>query len=215
MKRADHRVLTRLISSHHEEARAKLIEHMERTGALLEGHFRLQSGLHSPYFIRFRSIGRDENALRWVRDQLVGHLEVASRAASVLCPESAGFYLGQAIADSRGLNLAVAAVDRERRPIREYRHGNLRAGATTLIAVDVATTGRSLVPLFDLAHAAGATVVGVIAFAVLDAHAFDRACLDRGVPGEWLASATFRPRSHAECDACRDGVPLEPAAEFN
>ena len=82
---------------------------LARSGALLRGHFGLRGGRHTGYFIRFRALSREPALL----DPIVDHLLATELPASatVLVPESAGFFLGDAISRRLGAPMAVSSTD--------------------------------------------------------------------------------------------------------
>jgi len=186
------------------------------TGALLRGHFGLYGGKHTEYFIRFRALSRDRELLGQVADHLVARVEPG--VATVIVPESAGFFLGDAIAQRLNATVAVARTDLQRRPGRTLFNGAVHRGDSVLVVNDVVTTGTSLEPLLDLAADRGATVAGVLVFGALDGPGFRAVLNRRGVPGEHLLEAgpAWQLALPDQCPACARGlVPLVPAAELN
>ena len=198
----------------------ELIERaLAASGALLRGHFGLQVGKHTEYFIRFRALARDPEVL----DAIAGHLlatVVVPPDAVILVPESAGYFLGEAIrarADS-GATLAVARTDIERRPARSLLHGAIPAGRPVVVVNDVVTTGASLEPLLDLVGDAGATVAAALVFGALDGTGFRAMLNRRRIAGDHLVEAgpAWAVLEPERCAACAAGhLPLVPAAELN
>ncbi len=188
-----------------------------RSGALLRGHFGLQGGRHTEYFIRFRALSRDPALLEPIVDHLLAAVALPDDAI-VLVPESAGFFLGDAIRRRIGAPLAVARTDLQRRPARALLHGEIPPGAQVVVVNDVVTTGASLEPLLDLVADRGATVVAALVFGALDGTGFRSTLNRRRIPGDHLLEASERwPLQLAEaCEVCRRGGPaLIPAAELN
>lgn len=186
------------------------------TGALLRGHFGLYGGKHTEYFIRFRALSRDQELLHQVADHLVARVEPG--VDTVIVPESAGFFLGDAIASRLGATVAVARTDLQRRPGRTLFNGAVHRGDSVLVVNDVVTTGASLEPLLDLAADRGARVAGVLVFGALDGPGFRAVLNRREIPGEHLVEAgpAWTQHDPDACPACARGViPLMPAAELN
>ena len=187
------------------------------SGALLRGHFGLQSGRHTEYFIRFRALSRDPAVLDEVARHLLAGAEVPA-GAIVLVPESAGYFLGEAIRARIGGALAVARTDLQRRPARALLHGVVVPGAPVVVINDVVTTGASLEPLLDLASDRGGTIAAALVFGALDGTGFRAMLGRRRIVGDHLleagpAWASWQPEA---CPACRaGGPPLLPAAELN
>jgi len=188
---------------------------LAETGALLHGHFGLHGGKHTDYFIRFRALSRSTELLGLVADHLVTRVE--PDVTTVIVPESAGFFLGDALATRLGATVAVARTDLQRRPARSLYNGTIHRGDRVLVVNDVVTTGTSLEPLLDLAADRGATVSGVLVFGALDGPGFRSMLNRRQVPGDHLLEAgpAWALRDPEECPACARGEPLLPAAELN
>jgi orotate phosphoribosyltransferase len=205
------------------QPRAGLPDLIERalaeSGALLRGHFGLQVGKHTEYFIRFRALARDEAVLTAIAGHLLATVKIPDDAI-VLVPESAGYFLGEAIRAraGAGVTLAVARTDIERRPARSLLQGVLPAGRPVVVVNDVVTTGASLEPLLDLVGDQGGTVAAALVFGALDGTGFRAMLSRRRIAGDHLieagpAWAVMDPR---HCTACAAGTPpLIPAAELN
>ena len=188
-----------------------------RSGALLRGHFGLHGGRHTEYFIRFRALSRDPDLLEPIVDHLLGAIALPD-APIVLVPESAGFFLGDAIARRLGAPLAVARTDLQRRPARALLHGAIPEGAQILVVNDVVTTGASLAPLLDLVGDRGATVAAALVFGALDGTSYRSTLNRRQIPGDHLLEASDRwlMQPAESCEVCRRGGPaVIPAAELN
>lgn len=189
---------------------------LAETGALLRGHFSLHGGKHTEYFIRFRALSRNPILLGHVADHLAARVEPPVQ--TVIVPESAGFFLGDAIATRLGATVAVARTDLQRRPGRTLYNGAVHRGDSVLVVNDVVTTGASLEPLMDLAADRGATVTSVLVFGALDGAGFRALLNRRALPGEHLLEAGpgWALREPEQCPACARGVePVLPAAELN
>jgi orotate phosphoribosyltransferase len=190
---------------------------LAESGALLRGHFGLQSGKHTEYFIRFRAIARDAALVDELARYLLASVEVPP-GATVLVPESAGYFLGEAIRTRVGGALAVARTDLQRRPARALLHGAITANTPVVVVNDVVTTGASFEPLFDLVADHGAPLVGALVFGAVDGTGFRAMLGRRRVIGDHLleASAAWRRYEPDECPACTAGYPpLFPAADLN
>ncbi len=128
------------------------------THALLEGHFQLTSGLHSPqYFQCARVLQYPKFA-----EQLCE--EIASRFRSkaidaVIAPALGGIIVGTEV----GRQLAVRSMFAERHDGRmQLRRGfEIEKGERLLICEDVITTGGSVREVIDIVRSAGADIVGV------------------------------------------------------
>lgn len=210
-----HERLRRLLGTpHSEEIREKILEIVSRTGAILEGHFQLQSGLHSSHLIRFSNIGWERKLVDEVATALLKVAPFARNATAVVCPETAGVFLGKALAEQMELPLVVTAVDACRRPVPELRAGRLEAEHRLLVVNDIVTTGRSLDPILQLGNSCRG-IAGVLCFATLQPDRAEQLATHRGIQLEWLISSTWRPVRQEDCDRCAVGEGFLPATEFN
>lgn len=202
------------------QPRRGLAELLERallsSGALLRGHFGLQAGKHTEYFIRFRALARDAGVLDALCSHLLATIDLP-RDPVILVPESAGYFLGEALRGRTGGTLAVARTDIERRPARSLLHGVIPPDRPVIVVNDVVTTGASLEPLLDLVTDCGATVAAALVFGALDGSGFRTMLHRRRISGDHLleASPSWPLTEPDRCAACAAGLPLLPAAELN
>ena len=152
------------------------------TGALLEGHFRLSSGLHSNGYMQSALVlQHTEHAAA-----LGGALAAAVRALDpqvVLSPALGGLIIGHEVA--RGLGVRAIFAERVDGVLTLRRGFSLAAGERVLIVEDVVTTGKSTRETIAVAEAAGATVVGAAGIINRGGD------IDLGVPFTALASVSF------------------------
>ena len=130
----------------------------ERSGALLEGHFRLSSGLHSTGYLQSALILQHPAHAEALGRALAA--KVASLSATVvLSPALGGIVIGHEV----GRALGVRAVFAERQDaVLVLRRGFvIGAGDRVLVVEDVLTTGGSTRETMRVAVAAGGRVVGV------------------------------------------------------
>jgi orotate phosphoribosyltransferase len=186
------------------------------TGALLDGHFLLQGGAHSEHFLRFALLGRSPHAIGMISEQIERLLPPLARGTQVLCPESAGFFLGHAMAQRLAVQPAVSAIDSRRRPTILLRTGTLIPGKPALIVNDISTTGASLDPLLQLAQQKECSIVGVAVFAAWRMDFFHQWQTRNNLRGEALVAGMWETYSAGPgCPGCAQGRPLLPAMEFN
>lgn len=197
-----------------------LFEALAQTGAVLEGHFALQSGLHSAHFLRLRDFSVRPTMARLAAERLLAFGPKDERP-NIICPESAGYLLGRAYfeavgGEESGASLIVAPVSFERRPLPMIRRGEFNADRPTIIVNDVATTGRSIRPLVELARAQRSDVVAVMHFAVKEPQRVKQH-VPPGTRTGWLFSQRWdtHEASPATCPGCRAGQSLVPAIELN
>lgn len=137
--------------------RDELLDLYRRSGALLEGHFRLTSGLHSPGYLQCALVlqhpAHAETLGRAIADR-VREL----RATVVLSPALGGVVIGHEV----GRALGVRAIFAERQEGRLTLRRGFALGPTdrVLVVEDVMTTGGSTRETIEVARAAGGEVVG-------------------------------------------------------
>ena len=169
------------------------------SGALLEGHFRLSSGLHSGGYLQCALVlqhPRHAEALGAAIADLAGSFG----ANVVLSPALGGIVIGQ----EAGRALGVRAIFAERQDgVLTLRRGfTLDASDRVLVVEDVVTTGGSTRETMDVARAAGALVVAA-------ASIIDRgSSTELGVPYVALARVSLPAYDPAACPLCAAGRPL-------
>src|SRR5271156_1643733 len=128
------------------------------TGALLEGHFILRSGLHSRQFFQC--------ALALQRMPVVEKLGAALAAkvkslgaVTVVSPALGGLVIGQEVA--RQLSVRFIFVEKEDGKLVLRRGFKIAAGEKILVVEDVVTKGGRVQETLDIVRAHGGDVVGV------------------------------------------------------
>jgi orotate phosphoribosyltransferase len=179
----------------------QLLDLFRHTGALLEGHFRLSSGLHSPGYLQCALVLQhppDASALAEALAPMVGPLQ----PTAVLAPALGGIVIGHEV----GRALGVRAIFAERQEGRlVLRRGfSLAPSDRVLVVEDVVTTGGSTRETIEVARAAGAPVVG--AAAIVDRSGAGAVGLD--VPFHALLRMDLPTYDQAACPQCAQGVPV-------
>jgi orotate phosphoribosyltransferase len=171
-----------------------------RSGALLEGHFRLSSGLHSPGYLQCALV------LQFPRDAEAIGAALADRVRSfganaVLSPALGGIVIGQEVA--RGLNVRALFAERQDGTLTLRRGFTLSPDDKVLVVEDVITTAGSTRETIAVAEQHGATVVGACSIV-------DRS---NGTHGLELPYAALLPMDlptyqESECPLCKQGVEI-------
>jgi len=173
------------------------LEQFRNTGALLEGHFILSSGLHSPKYLQCAL------ALQHPSDaKLFGEL-IAERFRNteidcVASPAIGGLVIGFAVAAA--LNVRFLWTERQNGIMILRRGFTLRPGEKILVVEDVITTGGSTRECIAALEANGGDVVA--AASIVDR---SNGAADVGVPRVSLIQMdvpTFDPK---ECPMCAGG----------
>ena len=181
-----------------------ILDTFRRVGALLEGHFRLTSGLHSPGYLQCALVlqhPREAEACGEAIASQVGMLDVEA----VLSPALGGIVIGQEVARALGVRALFAERQDGRLTLR--RGFSLGPGERVLVVEDVVTTGGSTRETIDVARAAGATVVG--AASIIDRGAGGSVTSDAlGVPYTALATISLPTYDPESCPLCAAGQPV-------
>jgi orotate phosphoribosyltransferase len=127
------------------------------SGAFLEGHFRLSSGLHSPGYLQCALVLQHP-----ARAEALGAaIAAATRPWSptvVLSPALGGIVIGQEV--GRALGVRAIFAERTDGTLALRRGFTLSAADRVLVVEDVLTTGGSTRETIDVASEHGSTVVG-------------------------------------------------------
>ncbi len=173
----------------------------EETGALLAGHFRLSSGLHSDRYLQCaRLLMWPERAERAGRE-LARELSEFSPQV-VVSPALGGIVIGHEVARSLGVRALFA--ERKEGAFTLRRGFGLAPGERAAVVEDVLTTGVSTREVASAVGAAGGemVVVGSIVDRGLASGAFS-------VPVRSLLSLSVPAWPAQECPLCRGGIPVE------
>lgn len=178
----------------------------QESGALLQGHFLLSSGMHSPtYFQCALLLQHPDLAQRLCRD-LARRFE-ALGVQVVLSPAIGGIIVGYEVAKALG-NRSIFAERVEGR-MRLRRGFEFKEGERAIVVEDVVTTGGSLKEVVDLVWEAGGRVVGTGALVDRSGGRADPA-LNSLVS---LNVVTYPP---GDCPLCQKGLPLiKPGSRSN
>jgi orotate phosphoribosyltransferase len=134
-----------------------------KSGALLEGHFRLSSGLHSDRYLQSALVlqfPEFAEALGLALADRTRHLQ----PTVVLSPAIGGIVIGQEV--GRALGVRAIFAERQERTLVLRRGFTLDASDRVLVVEDVITTGGSTRETAAVAEAFGAQVTGVAAIVV-------------------------------------------------
>jgi orotate phosphoribosyltransferase len=174
-----------------------LLDRFRHVGALLDGHFRLTSGLHSSGYLQCALVLQHPLEAEACGVALAARTR-ALGAATVISPAIGGIVIGQEVA--RALGVRAIFAERQDGALTLRRGFTLAAGETVLVVEDVVTTGGSTRETIDVARAAGALVVG--AASIIDRSGGNQA-LD--VPYTALATVLLPTYDPASCPMCAAG----------
>lgn len=180
--------------------RDDLLDLFRKSGALLEGHFRLTSGLHSPGYLQCALVLQHPETADRLGSAIANRAR-EWRPTVVLSPALGGIVIGQEV----GRALGVRAIFAERQDgALTLRRGFMIAETDRVLVVeDVLTTGGSTRETMQVATAAGGRVVG--AASIVDrsggATTFD-------VPYVGLLQIDLPTYEPERCPLCARGMPV-------
>jgi orotate phosphoribosyltransferase len=175
----------------------EVIERFRRTGALLEGHFILSSGLHSTNYLQCALLLQHPAEATRFGQALADEFR-DQRIETVAAPAIGGLIIGYEVA--RSLGAKFIWTEREDKAMTLRRGFTVRAGESILVVEDVITTGGSTRETIETLRRAGARVVG--AASIID-RSSGRA--DVGVPRVALATLDVPAVAPSACEACARG----------
>lgn len=182
-----------------------VIEVFKHTGALLEGHFILSSGLHSSVYLQC-AIALQSPAVAAKFGEAIAREFRGKGIQTVASPAIGGLIIGYEVA--RQLGAPFIWTEREQGTMTLRRGFTASDGEQILVVEDVITTGGSTRDTIRAIENHGAKVVG--AASIIDRSGGNA---DVGVPRFSLATLSVPAVEPAECEACARGeVAVKPGS---
>jgi orotate phosphoribosyltransferase len=174
-----------------------VIAKFKTTGALLEGHFVLSSGLHSSTYLQC-AIALEQPSVAAAFGAAIAERVREQDVQTVASPAIGGIIIGYEVA--RNLDVRFIWTEREHGEMTLRRGFTVAPGERILVVEDVITTGGSTRETIEVLKAAGADVVGA-------ASIIDRSggSADVGVPRLALATLEVPALDPSVCPACARG----------
>lgn len=177
-----------------------VLEIFEKKGALLSGHFKLSSGLHSGKYLQCALVLQYPD----VAEKLAG--EIAKKFANnkidfVVGPALGGVTLAYEVA--RALGCRGLFTERQDGKMTLRRGFSIGKGEKALVVEDVVTTGGSTKEVIGVIRSLGAEVAGV-------ACVIDRSGGLAGFKVKFEALARVKAETFEEknCPLCKSGAPV-------
>ena len=136
----------------------QVLDIFRETRALLEGHFQLTSGLHSPNYFQCARVLQYPKYLHLFAGEIARHFEY-SEIEVVISPAIGGVVVGTEV--GRMLNARTIFAERKENRMELRRGFELSPGERVLVVEDVITTGGSTREVIGLVNAARASLAGV------------------------------------------------------
>lgn len=178
--------------------REDLLNRFRQLGALLEGHFRLTSGLHSSAYLQCALVLQYPAEAEALGRALAAKVRDL-RPTVVLSPALGGLIIGHEV--GRALGVRAVFAERVDGALTLRRGFDLGASDRVLVVEDVLTTGGSTRETMDVARARGATVVGAVSV-------INRSGQDAPVDVPFVALAAITPPTFTPeaCPLCAKGL---------
>ena len=169
------------------------------SGALLNGHFLLSSGLHSDQYMQCALL-LAEPAQATALGAAMAKL-LALKPDLVISPAMGGVIIGQEVA--RAFKVRSYFTERENGVMVLRRGFHVSPGQKVVVVEDVITTGKSTAEVIALLKSLKAEVLGALSIV-------NRASqpLNLGVPVKSLLDAPLEAFPQERCPFCKDGVPV-------
>ena len=139
----------------------EVIDIFKQSGALLEGHFLLRSGLHSAHFFQCAQVCQFMDKVTRLAELMIPKLRKYD-AQTIIGPAMGGLVIAQEVARQMGLRYIFLEKVEDRLALR--RNFAFESGEKVLILEDVITRGGRVIEAINecRAHGANPVAVGVI-----------------------------------------------------
>ena len=179
----------------------RVLELFKHTGAYLQGHFRLSSGLHSAGYLQSALVLRYPRYAEALGRQLAGLLS-GYKADFVISPALGGLIVGHEVARALGVPFLFTEREADRR--MSLRRGfTIEPASRAIVIEDVITTGGSTKEVIDIVRAAGG--VPVAAGSIIDRSG---GMADLGIPRVALETLSVPAFDPEKCPMCLAGEPV-------
>ena len=183
----------------------RVLDLFEQTGAYLQGHFRLSSGLHSSGYLQSALVlqypKHAERLGRMLAEALSG-LTNGHRIGSVISPALGGLIIGHEVA--RAMNVPFLFTERDADRKMSLRRGfGIAPGEKLIVIEDVITTGGSTKEVIEVVRGLGGETVA--AGSIIDRSG---GAADLGIPRVALETLTVPVWEPEKCPLCAKGEPV-------
>jgi orotate phosphoribosyltransferase len=179
----------------------------KRNNALLKGHFKLSSGLHSDTYFQSALILQYPKEAERLGEELAKTIKENNiKVDVVVSPAIGGIVIGQEI--GRALSVRVIFTERVDGKVLLRRGFSVSANEKVLVVEDVITTGLSSREVIRMLKANGSQVVAVVSLV-------DRSAgkVDFGVSRFSLLSLEVKIYKEKDCPMCKEGsIAVKPGS---
>lgn len=181
---------------------------LRETGALLSGHFRLSSGLHSSGYVQCALLLEHPRNAKAVGEALAAKV-LDMRPAKIVAPALGGVIIGYTVAEA--LNVPSIFTERKEGAMTLRRGFRIVPGEPVVIVEDVVTTGKSTRETAAVIERLGGRVVG---FASILNRSGTENPFD--APYESLLTLKLETYDESNCPLCASGVTIDsPGSRYS
>jgi orotate phosphoribosyltransferase len=187
----------------------RVLDLFERTGAYLQGHFRLSSGLHSSGYLQSALVLQYPKHAELLGRKLAEALSDWTKQGPIGCvisPALGGLIIGHEVARALSVRFLFAERNAERNADRKMslRRGfSIGPGEKAIVIEDVITTGGSTREVIDVVRALGG--IAIAAGSIIDRSG---GAADLGIPRVALETLSVPVWEPEQCPLCHNGEPL-------
>lgn len=175
------------------------------TGAYLQGHFRLTSGLHSAEYLQSALVLQHPQAAERLGRMLAEEIQplLSEKPTAVVSPALGGLIIGHEVARAIGCRFIFTERDPETKKMLLRRGFRVEPGEGAVVIEDVITTGGSTKDVIDTLDAGGASVLAAGSI-------IDRSGGQADVGVRRVALVTMQVAAHypEDCPLCKQGIPV-------
>lgn len=182
-----------------------VLDLFKQTGAYLQGHFRLSSGLHSPGYLQSALVLQYPKHAEALGHKLADALSTLTKDETIGCvisPALGGLIIGHEVARALGTRFLFTERDQGRR--MSLRRGfSISPGEKVVVVEDVITTGGSTKEVIEVVRALGGEPVA--AGSIIDRSG---GAADLGIARVALETLTVPVWDAEKCPLCAKGEPV-------
>jgi orotate phosphoribosyltransferase len=177
---------------------SEIVEILTKTGAVLDGHFLLSSGLHSDRYFQMALVLQYPEYAKRLAEELTARF-AGERIDAVIGPAIGGIILSYQLAQL--LNARSIFAERQDGIMSLRRGFSINQGERILVCEDVITTGGSVREVSDIARNAGADICGICCLVLRGNAEFD--CRFEFLIQ--MVAVNYKPQ---ECPLCARNIPI-------
>lgn len=183
----------------------KVLDIYRKTGALLNGHFLLSSGLHSDRYLQSALVLQQPDIATKLCAELAVNFK-GQNVEAVIAPALGGVFVSHETA--RALGVRALFAERVNGELTLRRGFTIKPGERVLVVEDVITTGKSTRETIEVVRKAGG--VAIAAASLVDRSGGKA---ELGVPYRSLVTLDVPSYSAEACPMCKAGsAPVKPGS---